>query len=247
MINFQELEKVAEFKNGKLNWLEGRDINAVYVMLVGDEYYIGSSHYTYLRIGQHLDKLLKGKHHSCRFQEKFNMVGEFEVYSLDRGIEKGCLYEMEFYYIEKYKPSLNSIHPKIKKRIIEIKDEDEYGFYRKKIEELLAKSSKFGDVEFLSEEDKNEYCRLIKAVTEYEHAFHPLPGKFSTLLINKICERMEERFINQKELAKMLGISESRMSDILSNKRQINLKIAREIRNKLDISADFILDCYCCK
>ena len=28
MINFQELEKVAEFKNGELNWLEGRDINA---------------------------------------------------------------------------------------------------------------------------------------------------------------------------------------------------------------------------
>ncbi len=107
MINFQELEKVAEFKNGELNWLEGRDINAVYVILVGDEYYIGSSHYTYLRIGQHLDKLLKGEHHSCKLQEKFNAVGEFEVYSLDRGIEKNKLQLVEAKYIQQYKPTLN--------------------------------------------------------------------------------------------------------------------------------------------
>ena len=107
MINFQDLEKVAEFKNGELNWLEGRDVNAVYVILVGDEYYIGSSHYTYLRIGQHLDKLLKGEHHSCKLQEKFNAVEEFEVYSLDRGIERNKLQIVEAKYIQQYKPTLN--------------------------------------------------------------------------------------------------------------------------------------------
>ena len=47
MIKFDKIEKVAEYKDGELNWLEGRDINAVYVILVGDEYYIGSSHYVY--------------------------------------------------------------------------------------------------------------------------------------------------------------------------------------------------------
>lgn len=47
MIEFDKIEKVAEYKDGDLNWLEGRDINAVYVILVGDEYYIGSSHYVY--------------------------------------------------------------------------------------------------------------------------------------------------------------------------------------------------------
>lgn len=58
---------------------------------------------------------------------------------------------------------------------------------------------------------------------------------------------MKEMFITQKELAEMLNITESRMSSILNGKRQINLKIAQEIRNKLGISADFIMDCYCCK
>ena len=109
MINFQELEKVAEFKNGKLNWFEGRDINAVYVILVGDEYYIGSSHYTYLRIGQHLYNLKSGVHHSGKFQAKFNKVGEFEVFILERGIEKEKLQSREYEYIKLLKPSLNII------------------------------------------------------------------------------------------------------------------------------------------
>ena len=72
MIKFEELEKVAEYKNGKLDWLEGRDINAIYVILVGDEYYIGSSHYVYLRIGQHLYNLRSGNHHSYKLQKKFD-------------------------------------------------------------------------------------------------------------------------------------------------------------------------------
>ena len=122
MINFQELEKVAEFKNGELNWFEGRDINAVYVILVGNEYYIGSSHYTYLRIGQHLNNLLKGEHHSDKFQKKFDEVKEFEVYSLDRGIERSKLQFVEQKYIQEYKPTLNITSTKTKKTSHRIKE-----------------------------------------------------------------------------------------------------------------------------
>lgn len=115
MIDFSKLEKIAEYRNGELQWLEGRDINAVYVILVGDEYYIGSSHYTYLRIGQHLGELEHGHHHSHKLQDKFNEVGAFDVYSLDRGIEKHRLQTVEFDYIEKYKPTLNIKTPQKKK------------------------------------------------------------------------------------------------------------------------------------
>ena len=109
MINFQELEKVAVFKNGELNWLEGRDINAVYVILVRDEYYIGSSHYVYNRIGQHLRALLKGECHSRALQKKFDNIQSFEVYVLERGISKQDLNKKEFEYIKKFKPTLNSL------------------------------------------------------------------------------------------------------------------------------------------
>ena len=116
MIDFSKFEKIAEYRNGELQWLEGRDINAVYVILVGDEYYIGSSHYTYIRIGQHLGELEHGHHHSQKLQDKFNEIGEFEVYSLDRGIEKAKLKAVEFQYIKKYRPSLNVIVPKEEER-----------------------------------------------------------------------------------------------------------------------------------
>lgn len=129
MIDFSKLEKIAEYRNGELQWLEGRDINAVYVILVGDEYYIGSSHYTYLRIGQHLGELEHGHHHSQKLQDKFNEIGEFEVYSLDRGIEKYKLQIVEYNYIEKYKPTLNIKTPKksgCKHRIRELIKEKGY-------------------------------------------------------------------------------------------------------------------------
>lgn len=107
MIEFDKIEKVAEYKNGELNWLEGRDINAVYVILVADEYYIGSSHYVYLRIQQHLKSLLYDNHHSDKLQNKFDEIKAFDVYVLERGIEKKSLLSREEYYIKKFNPTLN--------------------------------------------------------------------------------------------------------------------------------------------
>lgn len=123
MIDFSTLEKVAEFKNYELNWLEGRDVNAVYLILVDDEYYIVSSHYVYLRIQQHLKLLLTNNHHSDKLQEKFNSIHDFSVYILERGIEKKNLLIREEFYIRKYNPSLNIMKPK--------------GGYKHRIKELI--------------------------------------------------------------------------------------------------------------
>lgn len=58
-----------------------------------------------------------------------------------------------------------------------IKNEKEYQVYRANMEIIIAKGTKLGDMEFLSEEDKNEYIRLSRAVAEYEAICHPLPDK----------------------------------------------------------------------
>ena len=60
-----------------------------------------------------------------------------------------------------------------------IKSEKEYQRYRASMEIIIAKGSKLGDMELLSEEDKNDYIRLSRTVAEYESACHPLPGKQS--------------------------------------------------------------------
>ena len=123
-----------------------------------------------------------------------------------------------------------------------IKNENEYKNYRANMEIIIAKGTKLGNMEFLSEEDKDEFIQLSRAIAEYEAAYHPLPGKVSTLLTDTIREKLEEKGVNQKQAAKLLGISESRISDLLNGKRKLNINMAKKLRDYLGISADLILD-----
>lgn len=120
--------------------------------------------------------------------------------------------------------------------------EKEYKKCRAKMEAIISKGTELGDMELLCDEDKAEYIRLTGLVDEYENAFYPLPGYSSTLLTEAIKEKMVEKGVNQRQTAKLLGISESRVSDLLSGKRKLNLNIAKRLRDNLGLSADFILD-----
>ena len=53
---------------------------------------------------------------------------------------------------------------------------------------------------------------------------------------------MQEKHLKQKETARLLGISESRMSDFLNGKRPLNLNLVKQLRDKLNIPANFVLD-----
>ena len=123
-----------------------------------------------------------------------------------------------------------------------INNEKEYKDCRANMEIIIAKGTKLGDMELLSEEDKYEFIQLSRAIAEYEAAYHPLPGKVSTLLTDTIREKLEEKGVNQKQAAKLLGISESRISDLLNGKRKLNINMAKKLRDYLGISADLILD-----
>ena len=123
-----------------------------------------------------------------------------------------------------------------------IKSEKEFRDYQANLEIIIAKGTKLGSMELLPVEELDEMDRLAAAIEEYEAAFHPLPGEVSTLLTDTIREKMEEKGVNQKQTAKLLGISESRVSDLLNGRRKLNLNIAKRLRDNLGISADLILD-----
>lgn len=53
--------------------------------------------------------------------------------------------------------------------------------------------------------------------------------------------RMYEMGLNQKSLAKLVGVSPSRLSDYISGKCEPTLKVAREISRKLNIDANIVL------
>ena len=53
--------------------------------------------------------------------------------------------------------------------------------------------------------------------------------------------RMYELGLNQKLLAKQIGVSPSRFSDYISGKCEPTLRVAREISRKLNIDANIVL------
>lgn len=53
--------------------------------------------------------------------------------------------------------------------------------------------------------------------------------------------KMYENKWKQKDLATVLEISETRLSEIIKGKRKVNLDLAKRLYLKLNIDADFIL------
>ena len=125
---------------------------------------------------------------------------------------------------------------------MKISSDSQYREYKKEMEVLIQKGTKLGDMELLSEADKEEFVRLTDAIYEWEAAYHPLPGKVSTVITDAIKQRMSIGNIKQKDAAKKLGVSESRVSELLSGRRSLNLNIVKRLRDNFGISADFILD-----
>lgn len=80
--------------------------------------------------------------------------------------------------------------------------------------------------------------RLSDLVADYEDEHYHI--KMSSL-IDVIKLRMYEMGMKQDGLAKLLGVSKSRISEYLNGKREITLDIARKLHNQLKIDGDIIL------
>ena len=127
--------------------------------------------------------------------------------------------------------------------INKIKNDFEHEVIASKIEELLKKSSSNGGFSALSEEDTLLLKNLSLLVEEYEdNQLHLMPIKAPQTLIEMIRFKMYEMNIKQKQLAKLLEMSEARISELLNGKRKLNLEIAKKLHRKLNIDAKFLLE-----
>jgi HTH-type transcriptional regulator/antitoxin HigA len=100
------------------------------------------------------------------------------------------------------------------------------------LEELLV----IEDVECTQYAD--ELIEASDIIAQYEeiHYAVDLPS-----LKDVIELRMFELKLKQKDLAKLLNVSASRINEIFNGKREITLNIAKALHNKLDIDSDIIL------
>jgi HTH-type transcriptional regulator/antitoxin HigA len=117
----------------------------------------------------------------------------------------------------------------------EIKDENQYEVLLERIEELLPLVNNDTPAN-----DRNlvELDIISDLVIEYEEKQYPVE---MPTLPEIIRYEMAERGITQKELAKLLGVSPSRVSEYMTGKAEPTLRVARLLNQKLDIDADFIL------
>ena len=122
-----------------------------------------------------------------------------------------------------------------------IRDEKEYKQYEARVEELIERGTILGDMELLSEEDKAEFSMLSDALDEYGRAYHPLPGRMSTLLSDAILNQVKEKGLRQKDAARMMGISATMFSDLLHGRRPLSFDIARNLYKVLGVPAEVVL------
>lgn len=116
-----------------------------------------------------------------------------------------------------------------------IENENQYEWAVNRVEQLLTVVN-----DATSENDPNyiELVILSNLVADYSDEHFSL-GEPS--LVDVIKLRMYERGLNQAALAKLIGVSPSRICDYLSGKSEPTLKVGRIISQKLDISPAIVL------
>lgn len=122
-----------------------------------------------------------------------------------------------------------------------IQNEKEYKKFENRMETLIQHGTELGDMDLLSEKEKEEFMMLSEALDEYGSAYHPLPGQMSTLLTDAILTQVKEKGLKQKEAAQMIGISPTFFSDLLHGRRTLSFEVARTIHKVLGIPAEVVL------
>lgn len=125
------------------------------------------------------------------------------------------------------------------KVMVRIENEVQYAAATARIEELLPL---VGDNTPAEDRRSVELVLLSNLVADYDDAYYPIkvPSLQDMLRL-----RMYEMGLTQKSLAVLLGVSPSRVSEYLTGKSEPSLRVARDIRSKLNVDANIILGCCC--
>ena len=114
-------------------------------------------------------------------------------------------------------------------------NKESYQTALKRMEELLQV---VGNETSSESGEYKELEAVSNIVAEYEEQYHP----FEPVGLNEMIElRMYQRKLKQKDLARILGTSPSRISEILTGKRKLTFDLAKALYEKLNIDAELIL------
>ena len=120
----------------------------------------------------------------------------------------------------------------------------QYDEAKAEVERLISEATEKG---MLEPDMDNEYTRRIAALStlmaHYEDEFSGiLPLRQKSPLIASIEDYFYAHGMRQKDGARLLGVNESQLSQILSGRRRISMSFAKRLHSKLGINANLILD-----
>ena len=121
-------------------------------------------------------------------------------------------------------------------------NETEYRDLMARIETFLQKATAGGGFASLSAEEADELAHLSLLAEAYEDSIPLMPIKVPRSIAEMLQFKMYEKKLNQREMAALLEVPETRLSEVLRGKRRISLATAKQLRTKLAIDADFILE-----
>lgn len=116
-----------------------------------------------------------------------------------------------------------------------IENEKDYNATMKKIDALMKR----GEAN-LTDKEAEELRTLALAAQAYEKSIYTIPAPKT--LEGLIELKMYERKLKQKELARLLGVGESKLSQIMSKKRKPDVAFLKAAHKLLGIDGNVLLD-----
>ena len=104
-----------------------------------------------------------------------------------------------------------------------------------KLDALMKKGEKN-----LTDKEAQEIRTLALAAQAYEKSIYTIPTPKTLLGLIEL--EMYERRLKQKELAKLLGIGEPKLSQIMSSKRKPDLAFLKAAHKHLGIDGNLLLE-----
>ncbi len=123
-----------------------------------------------------------------------------------------------------------------------INSEEEYRQVMETIENYLQKATKGGGFHTLVSEERDNLQHLSRIAEAWEDNIPLMPIRQPQTLVEMIELKMYESKLKQKDLAALLEISPTRLSEVMQGKRKVNLDLAKRLYKVLKISPAFILE-----
>src|SRR5690554_4684354 len=109
-----------------------------------------------------------------------------------------------------------------------------------KMNGLLAIATQKGGFDKLTEKENAALDKYTQIVNDYEQAHYTIP--LPTTLQGLIELKMYENKLKQKDLAKMLNITDTKLSEIMHQKRKPNVSFLKAMHKVLGIDGNLLLE-----